>query len=164
MPLCYKNTSQLPVLYPPLKAATSYLVEHIPYTNHISLSIHQIHCQEQKTLNTSCIMCDPIFPYIVRISETLISLHVDFIKFNLARTQNQIAFLTWLYTMQQRQTAWFASSLKSRLQYLGPSPGLPSLDDQSSQENSLDPSAGPTDAFCLLVLDPEQVQIVTLST
>lgn len=66
--------------------------------------------------------------------------------------------------MQQRQRTWFGSSLKSRLQYLGPSPGLPSLDDQSSQEHSLDPSAGPTDAFCLLVLDPEQVQIVTLST
>ncbi|XP_031113459.1 pyridoxine/pyridoxamine 5'-phosphate oxidase 2 [Ipomoea triloba] len=66
--------------------------------------------------------------------------------------------------LQQRQTAWFASSLKSRLQYLGPSPGLPSLDDQSSQENSLDPSAGPTDAFCLLVLDPEQVDFLNLKS
>lgn len=60
--------------------------------------------------------------------------------------------------MQQREKAWFASSPKSRLQYLGPNPGLPSLDEKPSQEFSLDPSARPVDAFCLLVLDPEQVR------
>lgn len=59
--------------------------------------------------------------------------------------------------MQQREKAWFASSPKSRLQYLGPNPGFPSLDEKPSQEFFLDPSAGPVDAFCLLVLDPEQV-------
>lgn len=66
--------------------------------------------------------------------------------------------------MQQRERAWFASSPKSRLQYLGPNPGLPALDEKSSQESSLDPSAGPVDAFCLLVLDPEQVLLLSSST
>ncbi|CAL5339883.1 unnamed protein product [Camellia sinensis] len=62
----------------------------------------------------------------------------------------------------QREKAWFASSVKSRLQYLGPNPGLPSLGEQSSSESSLDPSAGPVDAFCLLVLDPDQVDYLNL--
>ncbi|XP_058189612.1 pyridoxine/pyridoxamine 5'-phosphate oxidase 2 isoform X1 [Rhododendron vialii] len=64
--------------------------------------------------------------------------------------------------LQQREKAWFASSPKSRLQYLGPNPGFPSLDEKPSQEFSLDPSAGPVDAFCLLVLDPEQVDYLNL--
>ncbi|THF98156.1 hypothetical protein TEA_024365 [Camellia sinensis var. sinensis] len=64
--------------------------------------------------------------------------------------------------LQQREKAWFASSVKSRLQYLGPNPGLPSLGEQSSSESSLDPSAGPVDAFCLLVLDPDQVDYLNL--
>ncbi|XP_028116919.1 pyridoxine/pyridoxamine 5'-phosphate oxidase 2 isoform X2 [Camellia sinensis] len=63
---------------------------------------------------------------------------------------------------EQREKAWFASSVKSRLQYLGPNPGLPSLGEQSSSESSLDPSAGPVDAFCLLVLDPDQVDYLNL--
>lgn len=58
--------------------------------------------------------------------------------------------------MQQRQISWFASSLKSRLQYSGPSPGLPCLSEQAHQD-FLDPSTGPVVAFCLLVLDPDQV-------
>ncbi|RAL54217.1 hypothetical protein DM860_004688 [Cuscuta australis] len=66
--------------------------------------------------------------------------------------------------LRQRERAWFESSLRSRMQYLGPSPGLPSLNDQSSQEPTLDPSAGPVDAFCLLVLDPEQVDILNLKS
>ncbi|KAL7259150.1 hypothetical protein ACSBR1_005115 [Camellia fascicularis] len=64
--------------------------------------------------------------------------------------------------LQQREKAWFASSVKSRLQYLGTNPGLPSLGEQSSSESSLDPSAGPVDAFCLLVLDPDQVDYLNL--
>ncbi|XP_052201264.1 pyridoxine/pyridoxamine 5'-phosphate oxidase 2 isoform X2 [Diospyros lotus] len=58
--------------------------------------------------------------------------------------------------LQQREKAWFACSLKSRLQYLGSDPGLPSLAEQPLPESSLDPSARPVDAFCLLILDPDQ--------
>lgn len=61
-----------------------------------------------------------------------------------------------LYT-QLRERAWFGSSVKSRLQYLGPCPGLPIPDDDLIKDAHLDPSAGPVDAFCLLVLDPEKV-------
>ncbi|CAH9144642.1 unnamed protein product [Cuscuta epithymum] len=65
--------------------------------------------------------------------------------------------------LQQRERAWFDSSIRSRLQYLGPSPAaIPSLKDTSFQEPSLDPLAGPVDAFCLLVLDPEQVDFLNL--
>ncbi|CAK9136918.1 unnamed protein product [Ilex paraguariensis] len=66
--------------------------------------------------------------------------------------------------LQQREKAWFASSLKSRLQYLGPHPGLPSLIEQPSQEPSLDPSTGPVGAYCLLVLDTDQVDYVNLKS
>nr|DAD17969.1 TPA_asm: hypothetical protein HUJ06_019432 [Nelumbo nucifera] len=59
--------------------------------------------------------------------------------------------------MQKREKAWFASSLRSRAQYLGPSPGLPCINEESSKESSIDPTKGPVDAFCLLLLDPEQV-------
>jgi hypothetical protein len=61
--------------------------------------------------------------------------------------------------VQQREKSWFASSLKSRLQYLGPNPGLPCLSEQSLNEFFLDPSSGPVATFCLLVLDPDQVQL-----
>ncbi|GJN30081.1 hypothetical protein PR202_gb18360 [Eleusine coracana subsp. coracana] len=63
--------------------------------------------------------------------------------------------------LQHRENAWFASSVKSRLQYLGPEPGVPVLDDDHIKDVHLDPSAGPVDAFCLLVLDPEKVRHVT---
>ncbi|KAB1219661.1 Pyridoxine/pyridoxamine 5'-phosphate oxidase 2 [Morella rubra] len=66
-----------------------------------------------------------------------------------------------LKKVQQREISWFASSLKSRLQYLGPSPGLPCLSKEPDQE-FLDPSAGPDGAFCLLVLDPDQVDYLNL--
>ncbi|WOG88647.1 hypothetical protein DCAR_0207882 [Daucus carota subsp. sativus] len=64
--------------------------------------------------------------------------------------------------LQQREKAWFASSPRSRLQYVGPYPGLPSISEQSSEESSLDDSTGPVDAFCLLVLNPEQVDYLNL--
>ncbi|KAJ9681126.1 hypothetical protein PVL29_020154 [Vitis rotundifolia] len=64
--------------------------------------------------------------------------------------------------LQERENAWFASSLKSRLQYLGPNPGLPSLSEQPAQEGSLDLSTGPVAAFCLLILDPDQVDYLNL--
>ncbi|WMV30954.1 hypothetical protein MTR67_024339 [Solanum verrucosum] len=63
--------------------------------------------------------------------------------------------------LKQREAAWFAGSVRSRLQYLGPTPGLPSLDEQPLND-SLDSSAGPVDAFCLLLLDPEQVDYLNL--
>lgn len=66
--------------------------------------------------------------------------------------------------VQQREKSWFASSQKSKLQYLGPNPGLPSLDEQPPKEIFLDKLEGPVDAFCLLVLDPDQVIGFLLST
>ncbi|KAK3036064.1 hypothetical protein RJ639_029817 [Escallonia herrerae] len=66
--------------------------------------------------------------------------------------------------LQQREKAWFASSPKSRLQYLGPNPGLPSISEQPSQESSLNPSSGPVGAFCLLVVDPDQVDYLNLKS
>ncbi|XP_058085670.1 pyridoxine/pyridoxamine 5'-phosphate oxidase 2 [Magnolia sinica] len=66
--------------------------------------------------------------------------------------------------LQQRERAWFASSLKSRLQYLGPSPGLPCISEEPCNEYPLDPSTGPVGAFCLLVLDPEEVDYLNLKS
>ncbi|KAF9602472.1 hypothetical protein IFM89_028486 [Coptis chinensis] len=66
--------------------------------------------------------------------------------------------------LQEREKAWFASSLRSRLQYLGPSPGLPCISEEPSQEFSLDATAGPVHAFCLLVFDPEQVDYLNLKS
>uniref|UniRef100_A0A804PJG0 Uncharacterized protein n=1 Tax=Zea mays TaxID=4577 RepID=A0A804PJG0_MAIZE len=59
---------------------------------------------------------------------------------------------------KHKEKAWFSSSVKSRLQYLGPQPGIPVLDDEHVKGVHLDPLAGPVDAFCLLVLDPEKVR------
>ncbi|PIA34792.1 hypothetical protein AQUCO_03700219v1 [Aquilegia coerulea] len=66
--------------------------------------------------------------------------------------------------LQQRAKAWFAGSPRSRLQYLGPSPGLPYISEEQKQEYSLDPATGPVHAFCLLVLDPEQVDYLNLKS
>ncbi|KAJ3682125.1 hypothetical protein LUZ60_014698 [Juncus effusus] len=64
--------------------------------------------------------------------------------------------------IQQREKAWFSSSPKSRLQYVGPNPGLPAFNEDQVQEVNLDPSDGPVSAFCLLVLDPDQVDYLNL--
>ncbi|KAL4188219.1 hypothetical protein AMTRI_Chr09g43000 [Amborella trichopoda] len=61
-----------------------------------------------------------------------------------------------------REKAWFSSSLKSRLQYLASTPGLPCIDEELYKECTLEPSAGPVDAFCLLILEPEQVDYLNL--
>ncbi|XP_077246427.1 pyridoxamine 5'-phosphate oxidase family protein [Tasmannia lanceolata] len=66
--------------------------------------------------------------------------------------------------LQQREKAWFASSLKSRLQYFGPGPGLPCVNEEPCKENLLDPYIGPIGAFCVLVLDPEQVDYLNLKS
>jgi len=44
------------------------------------------------------------------------------------------------------------------LQYLGPQPGVPIIDEEQVKDVRLDPSAVPVEAFCLLVLDPEKVR------
>ncbi|KMZ59628.1 Pyridoxal 5'-phosphate synthase [Zostera marina] len=67
--------------------------------------------------------------------------------------------------LQQRETAWFESSLKSRSQYLGNAPGFPSIYDETSmKQTNLNPSTGPVDAFCLLVFDPEKVDYLNLKS
>ncbi|XP_020585659.1 pyridoxine/pyridoxamine 5'-phosphate oxidase 2 isoform X2 [Phalaenopsis equestris] len=66
-----------------------------------------------------------------------------------------------LAKQQQRKESWFASSLKSRLQYLRPVPRLPVL-EESSEDYQLDPSIGPLDSFCLLVFNPEQDGLMTM--
>jgi hypothetical protein len=71
----------------------------------------------------------------------------------------QIYGKQWLSLLSQhKEKAWFSSSVKSRLQYLGPQPGILVLDDEHVKGVHLDPLAGPVDAFCLLVLDPEKVR------
>lgn len=66
--------------------------------------------------------------------------------------------------LQQREKSWFSSSPKSRLQYLGPNPGLPYISEQPAQEFSLDLSSGPVDSFCLLILDPDKVDYLNLKS
>ncbi|PVH33342.1 hypothetical protein PAHAL_9G632300 [Panicum hallii] len=66
--------------------------------------------------------------------------------------------------LQNREKAWFASSVRSRLQYLGPQPGVPIIDDEQVKDVHLDPSAVPVEAFCLLVLDPEMVDYLNLKS
>lgn len=64
-----------------------------------------------------------------------------------------------------REKAWFACSLKSRMQYLVPAPGVPFVSEQQPTEiPTLDPSVGPVGVFCLLVLDPDQVRIQPVVT
>ncbi|XP_073288745.1 pyridoxine/pyridoxamine 5'-phosphate oxidase 2-like isoform X3 [Primulina huaijiensis] len=67
--------------------------------------------------------------------------------------------------LQQREKAWSACSLKSRMQYLAPAPRLPFASEQQPTEiPTLDPSVGPVGAFCLLVLDPDQVDYLNLKS
>ncbi|KAJ1378690.1 Pyridoxamine 5-phosphate oxidase, putative FMN-dependent, Alr4036 family [Sesbania bispinosa] len=69
-----------------------------------------------------------------------------------------------LLKLQQREKSWFASSLRSRSQYLGPTPGLPCLNEQAQPEITPDPSIGPVDAFCLLILEPDRVDYLNLKS
>ncbi|KAL0412249.1 UNVERIFIED_CONTAM: Pyridoxine/pyridoxamine 5'-phosphate oxidase 2 [Sesamum latifolium] len=66
--------------------------------------------------------------------------------------------------LEQREKSWFACSPKSRLQYMAPTPRLPSLSEPPSEIPSLDPSIGPVAAFCLLVLDPAQIDYLNLKS
>lgn len=62
-----------------------------------------------------------------------------------------------------REKVWFASSLRSRLQYLGPHPFV-ALSNTEVFKDSLDPCTGPVGTFCLLTLDPDQVDYLNLKT
>lgn len=46
---------------------------------------------------------------------------------------------------------------------MAPTPRLPAVEEISEILPSLDPSVGPVDAFCLLVLYPHQVQKTMLT-
>ncbi|KAF3795675.1 Pyridoxine/pyridoxamine 5'-phosphate oxidase 2 [Nymphaea thermarum] len=61
-----------------------------------------------------------------------------------------------------REKAWFASSLKTRIMYLGCDPGRPYIVSETPNNFRLEPTDGPVDTFCLLVLDPEQVDYLNL--
>ncbi|ESR58047.1 Pyridoxal 5'-phosphate synthase [Citrus sinensis] len=65
--------------------------------------------------------------------------------------------------LQIREKSWFGCSMKARLQYLDPEQGCPSVNEQP-KEFSLDPCAGPVDAFCVLILDPDQVDYLNLKS
>ncbi|XP_021893062.1 pyridoxine/pyridoxamine 5'-phosphate oxidase 2 isoform X3 [Carica papaya] len=82
------------------------------------------------------------------------------IKINTDARTRKIEELKKCPFAEQREKSWFASSMKSRLQYLGASPGLPNISEQQTQELFLDPSTGPVASFCLLVLDPDQVLLL----
>lgn len=45
-----------------------------------------------------------------------------------------------------------------------PNPGLPCLNIEAQPEISLDPSTGPVDVFCLLILEPNQVDYLNLKS
>ena len=52
----------------------------------------------------------------------------------------QIYGKQWLSLLSQhKEKAWFSSSVKSRLQYLGPQPGISVLDDEHVKGVHLDP-------------------------
>ncbi|XP_020585660.1 pyridoxine/pyridoxamine 5'-phosphate oxidase 2 isoform X3 [Phalaenopsis equestris] len=85
----------------------------------------------------------------------------DNILINTDSRTRKIEEINQFHYGEQRKESWFASSLKSRLQYLRPVPRLPVL-EESSEDYQLDPSIGPLDSFCLLVFNPEQVDYVNL--
>ncbi|KAL0896296.1 hypothetical protein Bca101_080257 [Brassica carinata] len=66
--------------------------------------------------------------------------------------------------LQLREKAWFANSLKSRLMYICPAPGMPYNGEQPDQEVKLDPSSGPVADYCLLLLEPEKVDYLNLKS
>ncbi|XP_028767593.1 pyridoxine/pyridoxamine 5'-phosphate oxidase 2 isoform X2 [Neltuma alba] len=90
--------------------------------------------------------------------------NTDKIQINTDGRSRKIEELKHCSSGEQREKSWFASSLRSRLQYLGPNPGLPCLSEETQREISLDPSTGPVDAFCLLILDPDQVDYLNLKS
>ncbi|XP_021815018.1 pyridoxine/pyridoxamine 5'-phosphate oxidase 2 isoform X2 [Prunus avium] len=88
----------------------------------------------------------------------------DKIQINTDGRSRKIEELKHCPFAEQREKSWASSSLKSRLQYLGPQPGLPNLSEEPPKEVSVDPSTGPVGAFCVLVLDPQQVDYLNLKS
>ncbi|XP_074585161.1 pyridoxine/pyridoxamine 5'-phosphate oxidase 2 isoform X2 [Curcuma longa] len=87
----------------------------------------------------------------------------DMIQINTDRRSAKIEEIQHCRFGEQREKAWFASSLKSRLQYLASTPSLPAITtNDPGEELKLDPSEGPVDAFCLLIFDPDQVDYLNL--
>ncbi|KAG2284884.1 hypothetical protein Bca4012_034656 [Brassica carinata] len=66
--------------------------------------------------------------------------------------------------LQLREKAWFANSLKSRMTYTCPAPGMPYNGEQPDQEVKLDPSSGPVADYCLMLLEPEKVDYLNLKS
>ncbi|CAM6021318.1 unnamed protein product [Sphagnum balticum] len=54
-----------------------------------------------------------------------------------------------------REKAWFDSSPRSRASFASPHPGYPKSSE--FEQPQLDPSQGPIDTFCVLTLDPKEV-------
>ncbi|BAT98121.1 hypothetical protein VIGAN_09174700 [Vigna angularis var. angularis] len=90
--------------------------------------------------------------------------NTDNIQINTDARTRKIEELKLCSSAEQREHSWFASSLRSRSQYLCPNPGLPCLHEQAQPDISLDPSTGPIDAFCLLILEPHQVDYLNLKS
>ncbi|KAL3613504.1 Pyridoxine/pyridoxamine 5'-phosphate oxidase 2 [Castilleja foliolosa] len=66
--------------------------------------------------------------------------------------------------LQQREKSWFACSVKSRMQYMAPTPRVSILEQPPAHMGPLDPSVGPVGSFCLLVFDPDQVDYLNLKS
>ncbi|KAJ8440632.1 hypothetical protein Cgig2_031049 [Carnegiea gigantea] len=113
----------------------------------------------------------PLAPAVVDVNFLLTLKGVYNLAFDPQRIHDRTGFNNFLElhsipedVMQQREKSWFASSLRSRMQYLGPDVGLPSINEELPKNISLDPFVGPVGAFCLLVLDPEKVDYLNLKT
>ncbi|KAH7659546.1 Pyridoxamine 5'-phosphate oxidase protein [Dioscorea alata] len=65
--------------------------------------------------------------------------------------------------VEQREKSWQSIAGKSKLQYLGPAPRSP-YKEGPGIDYELDPSAGPFDAFSLLILEPDQVDYINLKS
>ncbi|KAG0585046.1 hypothetical protein KC19_3G253500 [Ceratodon purpureus] len=55
-----------------------------------------------------------------------------------------------------REKAWFDSSPRSRGAFAAPHPGHPKA-SESSEPPKVDPDQGPLDTFCVLTLEPEEI-------
>ncbi|OAE34832.1 hypothetical protein AXG93_2528s2000 [Marchantia polymorpha subsp. ruderalis] len=66
--------------------------------------------------------------------------------------------------LKMRERAWFQSSPNSRLQFVGPSPGFPCPEGgpNDSTTPQLDPAQGPVENFCLVTLEPQEVDYLNL--
>ncbi|KFK37433.1 hypothetical protein AALP_AA4G256400 [Arabis alpina] len=66
--------------------------------------------------------------------------------------------------LQQREKAWFANSLKSRMNYVCPTPGSPYSSEKPNREVYLEPSSGPVAEYCLMLFEPEKVDYLNLKS